>query len=128
MNKSIKWLLVVPAAVLAIVATWVALTLAWNLVSLINIVPQNDLISLGLAGFGINAIAPYAGIVVSSRLAPTSQQLTAVVLAVILIGFAIATLAFGLQFRILTSMSFGWHLWSTFAWVVGSIAAAVHAK
>ena len=122
MSKTIKWILVAP------VATWVALTLVWNLVASINIVPQNDLISLGLANFGINAIAPFAGIVVGSRMAPSSQQRTAAASSVALVAFAIALLAIGAQFRGALSMSFGWHIWSTFAWVVGAVAAAMQAR
>lgn len=124
-NSMTKWLLVLPAFIAVTIVGWIGLTLVWNLVATINIVPQNDFISLGLANFGINAIASGAGVMAGVRLAPTMQQQTAITLATLTILFALAMLTFGAGFRASTSMSLGWHIWSTLAWVVGGVAAAV---
>ena len=96
-------------------AGWVGITLVWNLVATINIVPQNDFISVGLANFGINAVAAGLGVVAGSHLAPSMRTRTAWVLATLTVLFALVTLAYGAQFRASTSMSLGWHIWSTFA-------------
>ena len=113
----------VPVALVATVTAWVGLTLVWNLTSAINIVPQGDVVSVGLANFGINAFAAGIGVFAGANLAPVARKQTAVVLAVATILFAVAMLAFGAQFRATASMSFGWHIWSTFAWVVGGLVA-----
>ena len=125
MNNISKWLLVLPAAIAATVASWIALTIVWNLVATVNIVPQNDFISVGLANFGINALASGLGVVAGVHLAPTMQRQTAIVLAVLTVLFALTTLVFGAKFRTSASMSLGWHIWSTLAWAVGGVAAAI---
>ena len=127
MNNATKWFLVLPASIGATVAGWVAITLVWNLVVAINIVPQNDLIRLGLANFGINAISAWLGVVAGSQLAPSMRPQTALVLAAVSVLFALAVLAYGGLFRTSVSMSVGWHIWGTIAWVSGAVAAVVQA-
>jgi hypothetical protein len=125
-NNATKWALVVPVAVAATLAAWVGLTLVWNLTSAINVVPQGDVISIGLANFGINAFAAGIGVLAGAHRAPAMRRQTAVALAAATTLFAVATLAFGAQFRATASMSLAWHIWSTFAWVVGAAAAVAY--
>ena len=132
MNNTVKWVLVIPASMAATIMGWICLTLVWNITATINIVPQNDLISLGLASFGINAGAAALGIVAGTYLAPAMRARTALVLATVTVFFALSMLVLffvaTLRYDVQLSMSPGWMIWSTFAWVAGAVAVAVQVR
>jgi len=104
------------------VLAWVGLTLLWNLTSSVNIVRQDDLISVALASFGINATAAGLGVVAGTLVAPSMRAKVAWALAGGSTLLAIWALG---AFAARSSMHWGWHVWGTFAWVVGAAVAAV---
>lgn len=129
MPNTLRWILVAPATLVATVGAYIILTLVWNLVRAINIVPQDGFIDLGLANLSINGLAAVAGVFVGARTAPCYRQITAIVMAALLVLLAVVTIALGSAFRANLSMSFGWHVFSSIAWIAGAgIAAYIVSK
>ena len=125
MPNTLRWILVAPATLGATVGVYIILTVVWNLVRAINIVPQDGIIDLGLGNLGINGFAAAVGVFAGARTAPYYRRLTAIVVAALLILLALVTIAVGSAFRANLSMSFGWHVFSSMAWIAGAITAAL---
>lgn len=128
MNPTARWLLVLPVALAATAVSWILLTLAWNITSTVNIVPQLDTISVGLANFGINAISAGLGVLAGTRMAPHHWSRTSIVLGAVYLKIAFVAIAYGVSARERISMSLGWHIWSTIAWVIGTIGGVLKAQ
>lgn len=124
MHKAVRWILVAPAAVGAATLAFVALTLVWNLVRAVNIVPQDGLIDLALASAGINGVAAAAGVIAGARVAPRAPQWTAIVVAGVFVLIAILLLLLTNVIRPHLHISFGWHVFSSLAWIAGAVYAA----
>lgn len=125
MNQVARWIVLVPAVFIASSLTFGLLTLLWNVVANLNIVPQSDVISLGLANFGINAVSAAAGVAAGAALLPLVKGRSATVAAGVSVAVAIGLLAWAFAGGSPLGMSIGWHAWSTVGWVVGAAAAAV---
>jgi hypothetical protein len=125
MSNTLRWVLVAPATIAATVGAFIGLTIVWNIVRLLNIVPQGGLIDLAFANAAVNALAAAAGVFAGARLAPRGAATVAVVTATILVLLAIVTLMLGSAFRAQVSMSIGWHVFSSVAWAAGAVGAAV---
>lgn len=124
MQKAVRWILVLPAAVGAAILAYIALTLLWNAVRIINIVPQDGLVDLALASAGINGFASAAGVAAGARVAPHGSHRAAVVLGAVFVLAAVVTLDLGYTFRAHLAMSFGWHVFSSLAWSAGAVVSA----
>lgn len=129
MGNSIRWILVLPVAIATSVLCYIIFTLVWNITSSINIVPQSDLLSLGLANFGINAFSAGLGLYAGANLGPVNRKYRAAIgVASVYIIAATGLLILGFSSREKLHMSLGWHIWGTIAWVVGVGAGLVAAK
>lgn len=123
MPPVVKWLLVLPATLSAAAVAFAITVLAWNLVSVVNIVPMGDTISVALANIGCNAIAAFAGVTAGTLTAPSHQNQVRWVLAATLIVGAGMTLVLGTVFREKLQMDIGWHVLGVIAWVTGAVLA-----
>ena len=128
MSATTRWLLVLPAAIATTVACFLLFTLGWNLTSTISIVPQSDLISLGLANFSINAFSAGLGVLAAASVAPSSRRRAAIGVAGLYLLLAAGLLIWGVSARDTLRMSLGWHIWGTVAWAVGTVAGVIAAK
>jgi hypothetical protein len=124
MQKAVRWILVAPAAVGAAMLAFVALTLVWNVVRLVNIVPQDGLIDLALSSAGINAIASAAGVIAGAHVAPGARERTAITLAGVFMLIAILLMALANVIRPHLHISLGWYVFSSLAWIIGAACAA----
>lgn len=125
MSASIRWLFLLPAMAAAACLAFGGMTLVVNIVSWINIVPQNDRISLVLANFTINFAAAWAAVAAGWSVAPAKTRTVCIAIGAVAVVFALLTLAFGVEFRESLRMSMGWHVWSTVAWLAGTVFGVV---
>lgn len=125
MNYFFRWLLLVPALIGASTVCFALLTLLWNLVASLNIVPQTDIVSLGLANFGINVLSAAAGVAAGAALIPAYKGKAALVSASISVVVALVLLVWAANGGSPLSMSLGWHIWSTLGWIFGAIGSAL---
>ena len=125
MNQVIRWIVFVPAVFLASALTFALMTLLWNVVANFNLVPQSDIISLGLANFGINAASAAAGVAAGAAVLPSVKGPAAIAAATVSVALALGLLAWAFAGDSPLGMSVGWHAWSTVGWVLGAAASAV---
>lgn len=125
MFNTLRWILVVPATLAATAGAYFGLVLVWNLVRVINIVPQDGLVDLALANLGVNGASSAAGVLAGTKTAPRHRRAAAIMVAILLGAVGLASLLVGAAFRDSLRMSLGWHVFSSIAWVVGAIAAAL---
>ena len=125
MNQTLRWLLLVPVLFAASAVSFALLTLIWNVVANVNIVSQNDVISLGLANFGINAFSAAAGVAAGSAVVPSNKSKAASAAATMSVVVALALLVWAFARSSPLIMSLGWHVWCTVGWLVGAVWAAM---
>ena len=125
MNQVVRWIVLVPLVFLASALTFVLMTLVWHLVANFNIVPQSDIISVGLATFGINAASAAAGVASGAALLPSVKGHAAIAAATVSGATALGLLVWVFADNSPLGISVGWHAWGTVGWVLGAAASAV---
>lgn len=128
MPNALRWILVAPAAVGATIIGFALMTLSWNVVRTLNIVPQEGILDLAMGNAWVNGTAAALGVVAGTHVAPGRSRSTSIVLAAVFALFAVLTLVVGNAFRDGTGMSLGWHVFSAIAWIAGAAIAAVSAS
>jgi hypothetical protein len=125
MKNFLRWLLVLPAALATMPATFFVAVLAWNVVRAVNIVPQDSFVDVAFAAFGINALAVFTGVHAGASTAPTHRHIAAIVIAVLVAIAWIVVLIFRSEVGAALSISFGWLLWSSTGQIAGAAVASL---
>jgi hypothetical protein len=128
MNPALRWILLVPAALAGAAAAYVGGVLVWNVVRLVNIMPQESFIDLAFAAVGINGAAGAAGVFAGAAVAPNGKAGAAVMMAALFALLALVSLAIGASVRESLKLSLAWHVASSVAWIGGAAAAAIHVR
>jgi len=123
MNKIVRWILVVPAALAAAAAVSIVLMLVWYVTSRFNIVSHDDVISVGLATIGTNVVPAWAAVNAGVKVAPVNTRAVRIGVGAVIAGAAIVLYVLGLSFHPYASML--WHTLGTIAWVIGAAMGVV---
>lgn len=125
MTPIVRWLLVFPTSVAAMVAAYVGGLIIWKLVYYITIVPQGNIISASLATAGICAVAAAAGVAAGAAIAPSHKEQTAWTLCVISIIAGLLLLGeIDISRRVAHTIPLLWRLVMIAGWIGGAILAA----